>query len=127
MKAGYNTKKTSTILREASYSMTLNAAVAATFADILADLGNIPPGRVRTEPKPGTATVDDLLQINRQGALCELIDGTLVEKAIGWRESLIASLLCELLRQYLRAHNLGLVSGPHPANINAWDALVMAN
>lgn len=92
--------------------MSSNAAVPATFADILTDLGNIPPARVRTDPKPGTATVEDLLRVNRQGAMCELVDGTLVEKAMGWRESLIASLLCELLRQYLRAHDLGLVSGP---------------
>lgn len=92
--------------------MSSNAAVPTTFADILTDLGNIPPGRVRTDPKPGTATVEDLLRVNRQGAMCELVDGTLVEKAMGWRESLIASLLCELLRQYLRAHDLGLVSGP---------------
>ena len=92
--------------------MSSNAAVAANFSDILMDLGNIPPSRVRSEPKPGTATVDDLLQVNGQGGLCELVDGTLVEKVMGWRESLIASLLCELLRQFLRRHDLGLVSGP---------------
>ena len=92
--------------------MSLNAAVAAKFSDILMDLGNIPANRVRLDPKPGTATVNDLLRVNSQGGMCELIDGALVEKAMGWRESLIASLLCELLRQYLRVHDLGLVSGP---------------
>ncbi len=92
--------------------MNANAAVAAKFSDILNDLGNIPPLRVRTDPKPGTATFDDLILANSQGGMCELIDGTLVEKAMGWRESLIATLLCEILRQYLRSHDLGLVSGP---------------
>ena len=92
--------------------MSSNAAVAATFSDILIELGNIAPSRVRMDPKPGTATVDDLLRVNGQGSMCELVDGTLVEKAMGWRESLIASLLCELLRQFLRGHDLGLVSGP---------------
>jgi len=92
--------------------MSSNAAVAANFSDILVDLGSIPAHRVRSEPKPGKATVDDLLRINSQGGMCELVDGALVEKAMGWRESLIASLLCELLRQYLRVHDLGLVSGP---------------
>ncbi len=92
--------------------MNANAAVAAKFSDILNDLGNIPPQRVRTEPKPGTASIEDLLLANSQGGMCELIDGTLVEKAMGWRESLIATLLCEMLRQYLRNHDLGLVTGP---------------
>jgi Uma2 family endonuclease len=92
--------------------MSSNAAVASKFSDILMDLGNIPAHRVRSEPKPGTATVDDLLRANSQGGMCELVDGALVEKAMGWRESLIASLLCELLRQFLRVHDLGLVSGP---------------
>jgi Uma2 family endonuclease len=92
--------------------MSTNAAIAANLSDILMDLGNIPARRVRSDPKPGSATVDDLLRVNSQGGMCELIDGVLVEKAMGWRESLIASLLCELIRQFLRAHDLGLVSGP---------------
>ncbi len=92
--------------------MSSNAAVAANFSDILMDLGNIPASRVRSDPKPGTATIDDLLRVNSQGGRCELIDGALVEKAMGWRESLIASLLCELLRQFLRVHDLGLVTAP---------------
>ncbi|MEZ6137813.1 MAG: Uma2 family endonuclease [Pirellulaceae bacterium] len=92
--------------------MSVNAAVAARFSDILADLGNIPSDRVRFDPKPGTATIDDLIRVNRGTGLCEMVDGTLVEKAMGWRESLLASVLIELLRQFLRTHNLGLVSGP---------------
>lgn len=92
--------------------MSTNAAIAANLSDILMDLGNIPARRVRSDPKPGSATVDDVLRVNSQEGMCELIDGVLVEKAMGWRESLIASLLCELVRQFLRAHDLGLVSGP---------------
>ena len=92
--------------------MSTNAAVASNFSDILADLGNIPAQRVRTEPRPGSATIDDLLRVNGQGGMCELVDGVLVDKAMGWRESLIASLVCELLRQFLRTHDLGLVAGP---------------
>lgn len=92
--------------------MSLNAAVAANLSDLLADLGSIPIARVRVDPKPGSATIEDLVSLNNQGGMFELVDSTLVEKAMGWRESLIASLLCELLRQYLRLHDLGLVSGP---------------
>lgn len=92
--------------------MSTNAAVAETFSDILNDLGGIPPVRIRMQPQPGTATMGDLLRLNGKGGMFELVDATLVEKAMGWRESLIAGLLSELLRQYLREHDLGLVSGP---------------
>jgi len=92
--------------------MSTNAAVAETFSDILNDLGGIPLQRIRMDPQPGAATINDLRRLNGQGGMFELVDATLVEKAMGWRESLIASLLCELFRQYLRQHDLGLVSGP---------------
>lgn len=78
--------------------MSSNAAVAMNLSDILTDLGNIPAYRVRSEPKPGTATLEDLLQVNRQGGMCELVDGALVEKAMGWRESLIAIALGSIIR-----------------------------
>jgi len=92
--------------------MSSNAAVAANFSDILMDLGNIPASRVRSEPKPGTATLDDLVRVNSQGGMCELVDGALVEKAMGWRESLIAVALCRILSEFVLSRNLGLVSGP---------------
>ena len=92
--------------------MSSNAAVAANLSDILMDLGNIPAHRVRSEPKPGTATVEDLLRVNSQGGMCELVDGALVEKAMGWRESLIAIALGRIISEFVLARNLGLVSGP---------------
>ncbi len=92
--------------------MSANAAVPATFSDVLSALGNISVARVRLEPKPGTATVDDLIRVNRSNGMCELIDGTLVEKAIGWRESMIAMVLARFLGEFVGARNLGFVSGP---------------
>ena len=92
--------------------MNTNAAVAANLSEMLEDLGGIPAARICVEPAPGHATIEDLIRLNGQGGMFELVDATLVEKAMGWRESLIASLLCELLRQYLRHNDLGLVSGP---------------
>lgn len=92
--------------------MSSNAAVAASFADILMDLGNIPASRVRTEPRPGTATIDDLLRANSQGEMYELVDGVLVEKAMGWRESVIAMALGSIIREFVPTRNLGVVSGP---------------
>lgn len=91
--------------------MSSNAAVATNFADILMDLGNIPASRVRSEPKPGTATVEDLLRVNSQGGMCELVDGALVEKAMGWRESMIAMALGSIIRSFVLTRNLGVVSG----------------
>jgi len=80
--------------------------------DLLARLGDIPPERVRLDPPLGTATEHDLLDIaNREGVLCELVDGVLVEKAVSYRESLLALLLAELLNAFIRPRNLGLVTG----------------
>ena len=45
------------------------------------------PGRAPSGT-PGTATVDDVTAIHdRENRLCELVDGVLVEKVMGFRES----------------------------------------
>jgi Uma2 family endonuclease len=86
---------------------------AQTLADLLRRLGGIAPDRVRLRPPPGTATEDDVLEIERsENRLCELVDGVLVEKAMGFRESLLAAALCEALRAFVIPRNLGLVTGP---------------
>lgn len=83
-----------------------------TLADLLERLGGIPLHRIRFHPYPGTATEADILEAERQtGSLFELVDGVLVEKAVGFRESLLAIALGEILRRFVVAHNLGLVSG----------------
>lgn len=92
--------------------MIQNAAVAVRLSQILAELGDIPADRVRLEPAPGRAVLADLEKVNSNGGLCELVDGTLVEKAMGWRESLIAAFLIELIGSFVRQNNIGLVSGP---------------
>ncbi len=62
----------------------MNIALASTWEDRLHDLGNIPAPRVRTDPTPGTATVDDVTRLRMtERRLYELVDGTLVEKSIG--------------------------------------------
>lgn len=88
-------------------------ASQATLADLLDQLGNIAPERIRLYPAPGTATEDDILAANDQpGRLYELVDGVLVEKAMGFRESLLAAALIEVLRAFVRQRNLGLVTAP---------------
>lgn len=82
-------------------------------ADLLDRLGGIPPERVRTPPAPGLATEADLLAalVLPRKRICELLDGVLVEKAMGYRESRLAALLIELLNAWVRVRNLGIVTG----------------
>jgi Uma2 family endonuclease len=80
-----------------------------TIADLLHQLGDIPPGRVRFDPVPGTATIKDLLKSDNEG--CELVEGTLVEKPVGMEESWLAMWLGKLLIDFVQPRNLGIVSG----------------
>ena len=83
-----------------------------TVADLIEQLGGIPPSRIRMQPPLGTATEDDVLAIEaREGRLFELIDGVLVEKGMGYRESLLAAFLIGVLEPFVRHRKLGLVSG----------------
>src|SRR5207245_6775488 len=84
-----------------------------TLADLLDRLGGVPPERIRFRPYPGTATEADVLAA-MQGPdqrLCELVEGVLVEKAMGYRESNLAMLLGTMLNVFVRPRNLGLVAG----------------
>ena len=90
-----------------------SAATIATLADLFEHLGGIATQRVRFRPAPGTATEQDVLAVHaRERRLCELVDGVLVEKAMGFRESCLALALSAALRAFVRPRNLGLVSGP---------------
>jgi Uma2 family endonuclease len=55
--------------------------------------------------------------------LCELVDGTLVEKPIGLRESLIAVFLGGEIRQFVVARNLGIVTGTD-GTLKLWEGLI---
>ena len=81
-----------------------------TLADFLDQLGNIPPERILFHPSPGTATEEDLLEVESRGGLApELIDGVLVEKAMGYKESLLAAQLAALILEFVNAGRLGVV------------------
>src|SRR3954471_1109355 len=81
-------------------------------AEWLRALGGVPLERVIFDPWPGTATEADLLRlVERDKRLCEVIDGTRVEKPVGWVEALIAMNLAVRLGTYVHDHNLGAVSG----------------
>ena len=83
-----------------------------TAADMQEHLGGIPLDRILMVPPPGTATEEDVLAVHaRTGRLCELVDGTLVEKVMGYRESRFAVVLGHFLETYLDARPLGSVAG----------------
>jgi len=71
-------------------------------ADLLERLA-VPPERIRLDPRPGFATEEDAIRIER----CELIDGTLVEKAMGYYESRLAAVLIGYLDRYFEVRDIG--------------------
>ena len=83
-----------------------------TVADLLGQLGGVSPARMRFRPLPGTATEADVLDVRqRHGLLCELVEGVLVEKLMGFRESFLTIALSAVLWGFVRTRNLGLVTG----------------
>jgi Uma2 family endonuclease len=87
-----------------------------TLADLLDRLGCVPLNRIRFRPFPGTATVQDVIDIERkEGMLCELVEGVLLDKVMGFTESALTVFLASLLNAFVIPHNLGLVTGPDGA------------
>ena len=81
-----------------------------TVADLNRKFGPIPFERIRQNPPPGRGTVADVERINDQeNRLYELVDGILVEKAMGFEESYIGGTIFELIRRYVKQFVLGLV------------------
>jgi Uma2 family endonuclease len=80
-----------------------------TVADLLERLGGIPANRVRWKPFPGTATEQDLIAVvdGPERRLCELVDGTLVEKAVGSFEDRLGGILLYFMETYLDDHDIG--------------------
>jgi Uma2 family endonuclease len=74
--------------------------------------GPIPLYRIRLSPPPGLATEDDVVGIHdRENRLYELVDGVLVEKAMGAYESMLAVEIASLLRNFVKPRKLGTVLG----------------
>jgi Uma2 family endonuclease len=83
-----------------------------TLADLRERLGRIPLDRIWFHPAPGTATEKDVLEAEqRQNRLCELVDGTLVEKAMGFEESRVAVELAHRVKAYLDQYDRGICVG----------------
>lgn len=85
-----------------------------TVADLLHELGDVDATRVRMSPRPGTATLEDLIEANehRDAVVCEWVDGTLVEKTTGFYESRLMVHVSFEFTLYLRQHDIGMLAGP---------------
>jgi Uma2 family endonuclease len=81
-----------------------------TVAEVLERLGDIPAHRVRWQPYPGTATEADVLAASEaaEKRLYELIDGTLVEKSVGFFEARLAGVLLHFIEDFLEICDLGI-------------------
>lgn len=80
-----------------------------TVAELQEFLGGIPAARIRLQPLPGQATEQDILTIHaKEGPICELIDGILVEKPMATFEALVAGVLLTFINNYLFEHKIGI-------------------
>jgi Uma2 family endonuclease len=88
-------------------------AMPGTLADLLHRIGDVSPERIRALPPPGTATEKDVIAAldGPEKRLCELVDGVLVEKVMGTKEGVLASLIGHFLWDFLEENDLGLVAG----------------
>jgi len=83
-----------------------------TAVDLSHRFGPILLRRIRMTPEPGTATEQDVLDIHqREKRLYELVDGILVEKTMGYSESILAVAISTILHSWVAPRNLGAVAG----------------
>ncbi len=83
-----------------------------TAADLVRLFGSMPLSRLRFNRDPGKATEQDVLRIyEKEKRLCELVNGILVEKTMGARESFLACWIIILLGDYCHPRNLGAILG----------------
>ena len=88
------------------------AITTRSLGKILDDLGGIDPARVLLKQPLGQATEADLIRCNAGGSTrCELVDGMLVEKGMGYNESGLALVLAAYLGAFIVPRNLGLLTG----------------
>lgn len=83
-----------------------------TVRDLIDRLGSISPDRIRLHPTPGKAVEADVVQLNEsKSSLFELIDGTIVEKAMEIFESRLAVVLIGVLERYFESSPIALAFG----------------
>jgi Uma2 family endonuclease len=86
-------------------------SIGYTVADLQARLGDVPAERIILKPLPGKATEKDLIRFDGRNEYCELIDGVLVRKTVGFHESYLAFVLGIILGEFVQRNNLGIATG----------------
>lgn len=85
---------------------------AWTAADLVDRFGPILLARVVWNPAPGEGAIEDVVRLNdHEKRHCELIDGVIVEKTMGFIESLLASQFITILTAFVKEKKLGVVAG----------------
>jgi Uma2 family endonuclease len=83
-----------------------------TLDEALERVGHVPPNRILTRPPLGTGTVLDILDSGVTGGWgVELVDGILLEKAMGAEEDAIGMWLALHLFNFIAVTNLGRLFG----------------
>ena len=92
-------------------STTTSSSISLT--ELLHRVGDVPRARIVFDPAPGTATIADVQRLcdGDERRKCELVDGVLVEKAMGWQSSSIGLWLASILYKFVLDHQLGRMSG----------------
>jgi len=95
-----------------SETLETDGTISWTAVDLVERFGPIPLHRVRSEPRAGTATEEDVLRLyENENRLYELVDGTLLEKTVGTYESYLALVIARHLSNFVAEKNLGIVLG----------------
>jgi Uma2 family endonuclease len=81
-------------------------------AEVWLRAGQVPLDRILMIPAPGTATRDDAVHSKaRFGEPCELVDGILVAKTLGYYESVVGAAIAYFLHLYTETNPTGAVAG----------------
>ena len=82
-----------------------------TLGELVRRFGDMPAQRIRLDRYP--ATEDDVAGVrNAERRMCELIDGMLLEKDIGFQESVIAGKIHRRIGNFVEDRRLGVVTVP---------------
>ena len=80
-----------------------------TVAELAERFGSLPAFRIHQYPAPGTATREDAERLRGGGFSCELVDGTLIERAMSQFTSVIAVRIAFFLQRYFEERGGGFV------------------
>ena len=83
-----------------------------TVAELAERFGSLPAWRVRTDPAPGTVTLRQAERLVEKGGRYELIDGTLVERAVSEETGFLDTELAGLIREWVKPRRIGWAIGP---------------